>query len=299
MLGGVDKIIMDEQILCRKSRKEETDRLKDLWEIAFGDDRAYIDLFFKYKYKEDRTYVLTRNGKIAAMTTAVPVLYNDKNGSAEGVMLYAVATHPEDRGKGFSTMLMDYVNRDFFEKGTFLSVLVPATPSLFQFYKNRGYTESFTISEEKVKSEDLKNCKNPDLFMQPAEGKDYNRIRNRLLSDISFIQYFDEDIEFQKQISLLSGGDIFLLRTEDIIGCAAVEKTSSEQILVKELLVPDSLKIAALWEIADFMKASEIIVRTPSRSGEDPNNGRPFGMAKAKDRTFGTIQNGYLGLAFD
>ena len=68
----------------------------------------------------------------------------------------------------------------------------------------------------------FEELQNPDLFMQPAEGKDYNRIRNRLLSDIPFIQYFDEDIEFQSK-SPIVGRDIFLLRTEDIIGCAAVE----------------------------------------------------------------------------
>ena len=111
-------------------------------------------------------------------------------------MLYAVATHPEDRGKGFSTMLMDYVNRDFLKRD-FLSVL-PATPSLFNFIKTEATRKALRFPK-KSQIGRFEELQNPDLFMQPAEGKDYNRIRNRLLSDISFIQYFDEDIEFQSK----------------------------------------------------------------------------------------------------
>ena len=44
MLGGVDKIIMDEQILCRKSAKRNGP-VKGSVEIAFGDDRLTLICF--------------------------------------------------------------------------------------------------------------------------------------------------------------------------------------------------------------------------------------------------------------
>ena len=138
---------MMSEIECRYSRLSETEQLKDLWEICFGDDRPYIDLFFKYMFKENRTCVLTRDRVIAAMVTALEVTYSFEGVKFPGVMLYGVATHPDERGKGFSTLLMDYVNKEHANRGVKVSVLVPAEPSMIDFYKKRGYKELFTVCE--------------------------------------------------------------------------------------------------------------------------------------------------------
>ena len=297
MLGGNEKY-MSARIECRVSDQKEMEELKTLWEIGFGDDRTYIDLFFEYKYKENRTYVLSVDNIIAAMVTAIPVNYVVSEKVYEAVMLYAVATRPDERGKGYSTLLMDYVNEDFKNKGFKLSVLVPANKPLIDFYKKRGYAEAFTIYEGRYHDE--MHIQDPvAIHMEPVDAKLYNHMRNSFLVYNKGVLYHDEDIGFQKKTAALSGGDLFTLKSPDFTGCAVVERISPERILVKELLVEERRVTACLKRMVEFLPADEVVVRLPKHNDDLTGESRVFGMAMVLDPSLSLSPEGYLGLAFD
>ncbi|HBN84065.1 MAG TPA: hypothetical protein DDZ89_09495 [Clostridiales bacterium] len=295
MLGGYEKVMS--KIQCRSSRQSEIEQLKDLWEICFGDDRTYIDLFFKYKYKESRTFVLTTDNVIAAMVTAIDVIYTHSGKKYPSVMLYAVATHPSERGKGFSTLLMDYVNQEYSNRGVQISVLVPADKPLIGFYKKRGYTEAFSIYEGKP----LLYMDSGGLFvdLEPVDADAYNNIRTAFLEEQNSILYSNEDIFFQQNTAALSKGNIFQLQGCDGTGCAIVERISPEKILVKELLIKDHMMKGALKTIIEHFAPSEVIVRLPKENPSIIGSSRVFGMAKVLDPSLPLSPEGYLGLAFD
>lgn len=80
-------------IAPRPSREGDEAALRRLWQEVFGDGDAYIDTFFREVYRPGMASVMEENGEIAAAAYAVPF------GSAR--YIYAVATKPEYRGRGF------------------------------------------------------------------------------------------------------------------------------------------------------------------------------------------------------
>ena len=86
-------------IQIRISRPEDIPRQRELWQLAFGDDGAYVDNFYNAYYQPERVLLLEEDGVVQAMTAwfettfAVP-----GQGRYRAAYLYAVATHPEARG---------------------------------------------------------------------------------------------------------------------------------------------------------------------------------------------------------
>lgn len=307
-------------IEVRLARKDEKNRQKEIWKACFGDPDRFIDFFYINRYKEENTVVLIYDGVIAAMLTLIPIqLIVSGKGSQRSLnssMLYAIATHPEYQKKGLATQLMDYAHRYLQENGIKVSVLVPAEESLFEFYRRQGYREGFAIREGVLTREQIMNLPGSASYtcrITAASVNEYNRRRNTLLSDRNllkgsfYIAYADEEIEYQKKLSQLSGVDIYLIDTERVQGCAVIERVNPEKVMIKELLTSEEALGPVLRQITQNFLAQEYTVRTPASLGESLGGMiRPFGMIRPNQETHKDFnreieQNklGYLGLAFD
>ena len=73
-----------------------TEQLKELWHLAFGDGLEFIELFFGTAYAPERCLYLTEDGQVTAALYWLDCSYQDQ----KQAYIYAVATHPEHRGKG-------------------------------------------------------------------------------------------------------------------------------------------------------------------------------------------------------
>ena len=99
-------------IQIRISRPEDIPRQRELWQLAFGDDGAYVDNFYNAYYQPERVLLLEEDGVVQAMTAwfettfAVP-----GQGRYRAAYLYAVATHPEARGRGLAGQLLAGADR--------------------------------------------------------------------------------------------------------------------------------------------------------------------------------------------
>ena len=117
-------------IQIRISRPEDIPRQRELWQLAFGDDGAYVDNFYNAYYQPERVLLLEEDGVVQAMTAwfettfAVP-----GQGRYRAAYLYAVATHPEARGRGLAGQLLAGADRIFREWDIPAVTTVPAGPS--------------------------------------------------------------------------------------------------------------------------------------------------------------------------
>ena len=71
-------------------------QLRNLWQLAFGDEEVFIDAFFTHGFAPERCLCIADNGTLAA------ALYWFE-GQWDGqclAYLYGVATHPDFRGRG-------------------------------------------------------------------------------------------------------------------------------------------------------------------------------------------------------
>ncbi len=295
----------------RLAKKGEETYQKNLWKVCFGDDDSYIDFYFSNKYKADETAVLLYNNEIAAMATMIPGKLVMPTGNSQGLaMLYAVATHPESQGKGFSTQIMEFCHKHLMEKGVDLSILVPAEESLFDFYSKRGYQEAFYIRETILTHQQIVTFKthtNQEVSIETVEADDYNKRRRNLLSGNLYVDYHKEEIDYQKKISKKFGANLYGINIAESKGCAIIERINESQILIKEILMPDHLIQDGLKGIVQEIPAEHYMVRLPSDLGKNLGGIiKPFGMVKLYDNTPVQIKSkvcygkqGYMGIAYD
>ena len=124
-------------------------RERELWQLAFGDDGAYVDNFYQTYYKPERMLLLEEDGVVQSMTAWFDTqLVLPGEGRFRAAYLYAVATDPAARGRGLAGRLL--AGADEYFRGLAIPAVttVPAEPSLHNFFGANGFRECFTLLQE-------------------------------------------------------------------------------------------------------------------------------------------------------
>lgn len=120
---------------------EVLEGLKSLWQSAFHESMDVIDGFFRSAFSPDRCRYLAENGNpICAL-----YWFDCEYEGGKLAYIYAVATHPEHRGKGLASQLLKDTHAQLKAQGYAGAVLKPAD-GLFSFYARLGYVTSGYIS---------------------------------------------------------------------------------------------------------------------------------------------------------
>ena len=98
-------------IEIRPSRPGEEERQRELWRTAFGDEEEVIDCFYQCCYRSEDMLVLAEDGRICTMLALLPMeLVAPAGQSASAWYVYALATDPDQRKKGFGRLLLHYAD---------------------------------------------------------------------------------------------------------------------------------------------------------------------------------------------
>ena len=287
----------------RCARPEETSRLKVLWKLAFGDEDACIDFFFAQNYHPEDMLVLLEDGVVMTMLYLMPLTLRGPSFTASSHYVYALATHPDARQRGYGRQLLLFADQELGRRGDDCITVVPAQPSLHKFFATVGFSECFASRLDEI----------PDAMMPDAapgadvclvSPSDYNALRRALLDGGWYVDYPDELIAFQAGLSRMSGAGLYRLALEGETGCAAVEYTDEDTVVIKELLMSDRLLPQAVAQLARRLRARHYHARTPafwtSLAGSYI---QPFGMIKwyspAKETNWPRDSLAYMGLGFD
>lgn len=127
----------------RLSRREDIPRLRRLWQDAFGDEDAYLDIFFSAAYAPERSLVLERDGNIAGGAYWMNCAWKDR----KLAYVYAVAIDPGLQNQGLGTRLMEAIHRHLAAGGYDAVLLVPGSEELRRYYRRFGYR---TVSHRRV-----------------------------------------------------------------------------------------------------------------------------------------------------
>ena len=94
-------------LTVRPSVPEDIPAQRELWKLAFGDSDQYIDNFYNTYYRPDRVVVLEEDGVVKSMTAWFDTTFVlPGQGEHRAAYLYAVATHPDCRGRGLAGKLL-------------------------------------------------------------------------------------------------------------------------------------------------------------------------------------------------
>lgn len=243
----------------------ETDKLKKLWSLAFGDSEAFVELFFSTAYNPLRCQCLEEEGQITAALYWLDTEYAGQ----KLAYIYGVATHPGYRNRGLCRKLMEQLHQKLKQQGYAGALLMPAKPGLRQMYGKLGYRECTSISE-------LECVAGKEGVTVSAVGiREYSALRRQYLPKGGVIQE-GENLAYLATYAGLYAGDGFVM--------AAVHEDG--KLFVLELL-GDKAYAPGILKAMGYEKG---IFRTP---GGDV----PFTMycSLGEDMKIPT----YFGLAFD
>ena len=115
----------------------QTEDLKQLWEVVFGDTREVTNAFFENAFFPDGCFYESADGKAVSALYLLPVTLGDK----KGFYLYAAATMPANRGKGYMAKLIKEALRYAKTVADFV-YLCPAEQSLYDYYRRFGFSQT-------------------------------------------------------------------------------------------------------------------------------------------------------------
>lgn len=243
--------------------------LRRLWKRVFGDPDDYIDGWFDFWYDPALT-LCVRDGEPVSMGFLLDV------GRFSGVpcaMIYAVATDEAYRGGGLASALVRALRETARARGFGCTVLRPAEPSLFDFYRTHtGHLPLFTAGEGVFSGAGAPGARE----VGPEE---YLALRETLLAGTPHVAFSRRAIEWFAR----SGGRLW--RVGDAV-CAAEEEDG--RVILKELLAPPRQRESAALAAARQYGREECAARWP-----DPT-GAPFAMADVSGPS-----GAWLGLAYD
>lgn len=277
------------------ARREERPRLRQLWQWAFGDEGEFIDGFFARWGGPDRLLVLREKGVVMSMLALLPMEAVPPSGKRALLpYVYALATDPDGRGKGFARKLLDYAAGRARDMGSAGICTVPAEPSLHKFFASAGYGECFAARRWTAEPD----CALAAGEVLPVTAAEYAALRDSLLTGLPYGAWDGELTAIQEEFSQASGGGLYRLELGDCLGCAAVER-HGELAVAKELLCPEEALPQAAATLARRLGAANWELRTPANM--ETGELWPFGMAVWFDEAMGAEfgQRAYLGLAFD
>ena len=281
-------------ITVRPSVPEDVPAQRELWKLAFGDPESYIDNFYRTYYRPERVVVLEEDGAVRSMTAwfdtafAVP-----GRGEYRAAYLYAVATHPDCRGRGLAGKLLAGADEYFRSLHIPAVTTVPAEPSLHNFFGANGFRECFTFRQAApVPGEKLLR----PFGLEPVGVRLYGQLREAILKDTPHIAYPPDALEYQLGCCRLSGGGLYLAETAQGAALLCIEGAQAGSLMVKELVACPEGQEQVLACLQDLLPGFGGVVRTPG-------GGVKFGMLKWLDpsleRAWDWTATGYLGLAFD
>lgn len=287
-------------IIIRPSVPADIPSQRHLWQLAFGDDGNYIDNFYDNYYRPDRVLVLEEDGVVRSMTAWFDTTFVvPGSGNFRAAYLYAVATHPDCRGRGLAAQLLSGADNYFRGLGLPAVTTVPAAPSLHGFFGANGFRECFTLAEKTLETGALP-VQADNISLRPASAADYGAVREKLLANIPHISYPEDALVYQAGCCAISGGGLFVGEAGCHPACACAEGDGTGLILYKEVL---GLQPTALPYLTQLLPGERFVIRGPVSQWPENSGTRRFAMLKwlepQQDSAWDWTSTAYLGLAFD
>lgn len=291
-------------IEIRPSTDRELEAQKALWHTCFGDDPAYIELFYRYCTSREDVLILLEDGVLRSMAALLPTeLHFPDGGTGKAGYVYALCTDPAARSQGFIRALLSEADAYLKERGYDCVTLVPAEASLHRFFSSLDYEECFSNRMAEVAAAMLPA---PECGGRatPVEPEEYGRIRERLLQDQFHVSYDSTLLTFQQAGSRMLGGGLYRIEIAGSTGCAAADFFRPNRVLVRELLIAPEYISQAAGLLTRTLPASRYHLRSPSfQEGLPGSYVQAYGMIKWYNEHLRAgwyrERQGYLGLGFD
>lgn len=188
--------------------------LKRLWKVCFGDEDAFIDRFFTVAFAPQRCRCVTEAGAVVAAAYWFDVEFAGN----KAAYIYAVATDPAHRGKGFCRKLMDTIHNHLAENGYAGAMLVPGDDGLRKMYGKMDYVNFGGMEEFACAAGEA-------ITVSKITPEEFAQLRRTYLPENGVVQE-EENLAFLRQFYRFYRADT----------CVFAAASTGSELFVAELL---------------------------------------------------------------
>lgn len=267
------ELILDKMIAEYTATPTETDKecnirfeTRHLWERSFADPRAFIDLYFREKYRKERNEVILRDGRVvsALQKLPYPITYGGRMIPASYVS--GACTDENYRRRGLMGELLDQTHRSMQAEGAWLGFLIPATAELVGYYSRFGYTPCFRFAWNTV------TAKTPveDIEVTQSAEVPLEYLRTRMQERPTCVQHPLSDLRAVVDDMRLTGDTLWEARRGTLIVATAICRAEDNGILLRECVYDDDIaRDALIAGIAKHYGHAEVdIIDTTATQGD-------------------------------
>ena len=182
--------------------KEE---VKKLWNLCFGDDEAFTELYFSKRYSDEVNLAIEENGNIISALQILPYPMTFSREIISTGYISGACTHPDHREKGAMKRLLLKSFARMQDNEVPLTTLIPAEEWLFSYYSKMGYTPIFEYSNKTFTVEELK----------PSSEYTVSKYTSQPFLQEEAYFFFDENIK-KRPCCIQHSFDDFLVIMDDL-----------------------------------------------------------------------------------
>lgn len=285
---------------------EKRGELAKIWEVCFEEPVRPAKYFLNNYFRPENCLIYQMNEKVAAVVYLLPAHIATETNPAQAHYIYAAATLPQYRGRGYMAALMAAAALVGANRGDQYSVVLPANPGLYELYGKSDYTTFFQLKTQSVTLDQMCTLSESGLVNKTLlTYSQLNELRRSKLG-IGSVLWSDEAFCFADGIGKIYGDKLICSRTGNKPAYAICRRVDEDNCSVLELMA-DSDTIGDLAaNIICTVPAQNYSIRLPADSTLFGQEGEKsdFGMIKPIG---GTVLNQliqashtpYLGLSLD
>lgn len=225
------KYVATESEVVYADPKQDGEQIKEIWQTCFGDEEEYIQFYLAHRMNRENMLVIYEDGKIVSMASFLPIQYLCRGKYLDARFVYAVATLPEYRRRGYAAQILRFAAQKYDEP----LILAPAEESLMQYYEKLGFTRAFPETRHTLQS-DLKALEvkeeEPFLYMEEITAEEYMQIRDAKCAKEGYVRWDEEAIAYAMKLGASCGGSTVAVTCED--GRNRAKQEGEKDILMYE-----------------------------------------------------------------
>ena len=277
------------------ARWESRDALIRLWSEVFGDSPETLKFFFDTVFSPDQTLTLSADGQIVSALYLLPATFFDGTARKQAHYIYAAATAPAYRSRGYMDLLLQAAARVGEKRGDAYSILLPSEESLYAFYAGKGYQTAFSERVQTVSREPSR-----EGLLRMADLDEICAIRSGIewcCAKDGVVLWSRAHVALAQHFYRVYGGSVWT----DGEAYAFCEPIENGTMLVRELFAKEGKTAHALIpKICASFSAQTYQFHLPEALSRGEGNLRHHGMLKPLGTSpFPKGASAYLGLALE
>ena len=278
-------LILDKMVATLTAQSKETEEemrmrfeTRHLWERSFADPRAFIDLYFREKYRKERNETIVRDGRVVSALQKLPYPMTYGGQMLPASYISGACTDENYRRRGLMGELLNQTHRAMREENATFSFLIPATAELGTYYAKFGYTPCFRFGWQSITTDKLvadSSLVVNSIDQYPTEEQ-FIYLRQKMQERPMCVQHPLSDLRAVVDDMRMAGDTMWEVRRGELLVGMAICRVEENGILLRECLYEDkSAHDTLIATIAAHYERSEIdVIDTTGREGDY------FGMAR-------------------